>query len=68
MSLTQRTRFRCFGTWNTQAKAQKKMEGLQKTYPQFSLYIKERTWSGKHKKRFSVMTVIKKGSKSCLSK
>ena len=68
MSLPQRTRFRCFGTWNSQSKAETKMKGLQKTYPQYKLYIKERTWSGKYKKRYSVMTVIKKGVKSCLTK
>ena len=68
MAITKRTRFRCFGTYNTERKAQEMLERYQKAHPQWSLYIKERTWSGKYKKRYSVMTVVRKGSKRCLSK
>ena len=67
MSLTQRTRFKNYGTYNNLRKAEEMLERFQKHAP-MKLFIKERKPTGKYYTRYTVRGVLRKGSKKCLIK
>tara|TARA_Y100000310_G_scaffold345209_1_gene462684 strand:- start:1886 stop:2074 length:189 start_codon:yes stop_codon:yes gene_type:complete len=57
-------KYRSFATYPRKAVADKKLGMWQKSHPEKDLFVVRRN-NGKEKHRFSVVEVVRKGSKRC---
>ena len=63
MAIIRQTKFRSCGTYKSKGKAEKQLLKWQRVYPERDLFVKERNSHGKHRKRYSVVDIVRKGSK-----
>jgi hypothetical protein len=63
MAIIRKTKFRSCATYKNMGKAEKQLLKWQRAYPERDLFVKERNSHGKHRKRYSVVDIVRRGSK-----
>jgi hypothetical protein len=57
------TKYKSHGSFHQERKAQKKLDKLIALHGAEGFRIKQRTWTGRDKKRYIVQELVRKGSK-----